>query len=62
MPQSGEKDQFYCTFYHITLNVCEAHRLSQSFKKNWGGYSYKTKLMHGWFECIFLLFYGEDYV
>ncbi len=32
-PQSGEKDQFYSIFYHITLNSnCEAHRVSKKCK------------------------------
>jgi hypothetical protein len=32
-PQSGAKDQFYCTVYYITLNLnCEAWRVSTDLK------------------------------
>ena len=34
VPQSGAKDQFYCTVYYITLNSnCEAKRVSNNLKK-----------------------------
>jgi len=34
-PQSGAKDQFYCTVYYITLNSnCEAQGASKNLKKN----------------------------
>ncbi len=34
VPQSGAKDQFYCTAYYITLNFnCEAWRVSKNEKK-----------------------------
>jgi hypothetical protein len=30
-PQSGAKDQFYCTVYYITLNsISEAQRVSKN--------------------------------
>jgi hypothetical protein len=30
-PQSGAKDQYYCTLYYITLNSnCEAQRASKN--------------------------------
>jgi hypothetical protein len=33
-PQSGAKDQFYCTVYYKTLNSnCEAKGLSTNLKK-----------------------------
>jgi hypothetical protein len=33
-PQSGAKENFYCTVYYITLNSkCEAQRASADFKK-----------------------------
>jgi len=33
VPQSGEKDQFYCTVYYITLNSsCEAQVVSKNLK------------------------------
>jgi hypothetical protein len=34
-PQSGTKDQFYCTVYYITFNSnCEAQGVSRNLKKN----------------------------
>jgi hypothetical protein len=34
-PQSGAKDQSYCTVYCINLNSnCEAQRASKNLKKN----------------------------
>ncbi len=34
-PQSGAKDQFYCTVYRITSNSnCEAERVSLKNEKN----------------------------
>ncbi len=34
-PQSGAKDQFYCTVYNITLNPnCKAQGVSKNLKKN----------------------------
>ncbi len=34
VPQSGEKQIFYCTVYYITLNSnCEAQRSSKNSKK-----------------------------
>jgi hypothetical protein len=34
VPQSGTKDQFYCTVYYITLNSkCEAQGASKNLKK-----------------------------
>jgi hypothetical protein len=33
-PQSGAKQIFYCTVYHITLNSnCEAQKASKNLKK-----------------------------
>jgi hypothetical protein len=33
-PQSGAKDQFYCTIYNITLNSnCEGQGVSKNLKK-----------------------------
>jgi hypothetical protein len=33
VPQSGVKENFYCTVYYITLNCnCEAQRASKNFK------------------------------
>jgi hypothetical protein len=33
-PQSGAKDQFYCTVYYITLNSnCEAQKVSKNLKQ-----------------------------
>ncbi len=33
VPQSGKKDQFYCTVYYITLNSsCEAQVVSKNLK------------------------------
>jgi hypothetical protein len=33
-PQSGAKDEFYCTVNNTTLNSnCEAHRVSKNLKK-----------------------------
>jgi hypothetical protein len=33
-PQSGEKDQFYCTVYYPTLNSnCEAQGVSKNLEK-----------------------------
>ncbi len=33
-PQSGAKDQFYCTVYYITLNsTCKAQGVSKNLKK-----------------------------
>jgi hypothetical protein len=35
VPQSGAKQKFNCTVYHITLySNCEAQKLSQNLKKN----------------------------
>jgi len=34
VPQSGAKEQFYCTVYYITLNSnCEAQKASKNLKK-----------------------------
>jgi hypothetical protein len=34
VPQSGAKDQLYCTVYYITLNSnCEAQGVSKNLKK-----------------------------
>jgi hypothetical protein len=34
VPQSGAKQNVYCTFYYITLNSnCEAQRASKNLKK-----------------------------
>jgi hypothetical protein len=34
-PQSGAKQNFYCTVYNVTLNLnCEAQRASTNLKKN----------------------------
>jgi hypothetical protein len=34
VPQSGTKDQFYCTAYHTTLNSnCEFQGVSKNLKK-----------------------------
>jgi len=36
MPQSGAKEQVYCTVYYITLNSnCEANRAFQIYLKSW---------------------------
>jgi hypothetical protein len=36
VPQSGAKDEFYCTIYCTTLNSnCEAQRASKNFWKKW---------------------------
>jgi hypothetical protein len=33
-PQSGDKDQFYCTVYYVVLNYkCEAQRISKRKEK-----------------------------
>jgi hypothetical protein len=35
VPQSGAKDQLYCTVYYITLNSnCEAQGMSKNLKQN----------------------------
>jgi hypothetical protein len=34
VPQSGAKEQFYCSVYYITLNSnCDAQRASKNFEK-----------------------------
>jgi hypothetical protein len=34
VPQLGDKDQFYCTVYYMTLNSnCQAHRVFKKWKK-----------------------------
>jgi len=49
-PQSGAKDQFYCTDDYITFNTnCEAQGLSKNLKK----IVKESKLMHARFECKF---------
>jgi hypothetical protein len=33
-PQSGAKDQFYCTVYYVTLNSnCDSQKASKNLKK-----------------------------
>jgi hypothetical protein len=52
-PQSGAKDQFYCTDDYITFNInCEAQGLSKKLKK----IAKEPKLMRGRFECKFSTF------
>ena len=44
VPQSGAKDQFYCTVYYITLNSnCAAQRVPKILKK-WEKTEFESKI------------------
>ncbi len=60
-PQSGAKQNFYCTVYYITLNSnCEAQRAPKKLKKKIVEDRVGSqKLSMSDLSIIFLLFKGE---
>ncbi len=56
-PKLDCKQNFYCTFYYVTLNSnCEAQRASKNLKKIVEDRVGSQKIRHEWFECNFFTF------
>ncbi len=57
-PQSGAKDQFYCTVYYTSLNSnCEAQRVSKKLQK----IELEAKI-NAWLIFVYFLLFNEKII